>query len=310
MDPNSADTLHDFPPFFRVHKNGKIDRYLETDFVPPLHDPTTDVQSKDVVISPENAVSARLFLPKSTIPNQKLPLLIYVHGGAFSIESAFSSLYHNYLNTLVAEAKVIAVSIEYRLAPEYAVPACYDDCWEVIKWVELHAGGQGPDPWLNEFADFDRVFLAGDSAGANIAHNTAIRVSLDEFGSGIKIVGIILVHPFFGNGKTDNLWMFICPETSGSNDPRLNPAADLDLLSKLGCNRVLVCTAGKDRFKERGLIYYDAVKNSNWKGEIEIFDIEGEDHVFHLFKSTCENAVLLLKKIVGFMNQNLPPSVL
>ncbi|CAI9764392.1 unnamed protein product [Fraxinus pennsylvanica] len=310
MDPNVTDLLHDFPPFFRVHKNGKIERYLEPDFVPPSHDPTTNVQSKDVVISPGKPVSARLYIPKSVTPNQKLPLLIYIHGGAFSIESAFSSLYHNYLNSLVAEAKAIAVSIEYRLAPEHPVPACYDDCWEVIKWVELHAGGQGPDPWLNEFADLDRVFLVGDSAGANLSHNMAIRASIDESRSAIKIVGIVLVHPFFGNHEPNKLWNFICPETTGLNDPRLNPAADLDILSRLGCKRVLVCVAGNDLLKARGQTYYAAVKNSNWKGEIEIIVTEGEDHVFHLFKPTSENAVFLLKKIVGFMNKDKLPSVL
>ncbi|KAL2456797.1 putative carboxylesterase 7 [Forsythia ovata] len=305
MDSNATDLIHEFPPFFRVYKNGQIARYSETDFVSPSHDPTTDVESKDVVISEENAVSARLFLPKSVAAhNQKLPLLIYVHGGAFSIQSAFSSLYHNYLNTLVAEARAIAVSIEYRLAPEFALPACFEDCWEVIKWVELHAGGQGPDPWLNEYANFDRIFIAGDSAGGNIAHNMAIRASIDGFGSGygIKIVGIIVVHAFFGNDEPNNLLEFICQDLTGIYDPRLNPAADMDLLAKLGCSKVLVCTAGKDTMRGRGWHYYETLKKSNWKGEIDIFDIEGEDHVFHLFNPTSENAVLLMKKIVGLMN--------
>ncbi|CAA3015608.1 2-hydroxyisoflavanone dehydratase-like [Olea europaea subsp. europaea] len=182
------------------------------------------------------------------------------------------------------EQKRQQASTSVRLAPEHPVPACYDDCWEAIKWVELHAGGQGPDPWLNEFADFDRVFLTGDSAGANLSHNVAIRASLDEFRSEIKIVGL--------------------------NDPRLNPTADLDMLSKLRCKNVLVCIAGNDRLKVRGQTYYDAMKNSNWKGEIEILVTEGEDHVFHLFKPTSENAIFLLKKIVGFMNKDMLPSVL
>ncbi|CAA2967095.1 probable carboxylesterase 12 [Olea europaea subsp. europaea] len=301
MDPNVTDLIHDFPLIFRIHKNGKIERYSVTHFVPPSHDPTTDVESKDVVISPEKPISARLFLPKNATPNRKLPVFIYIHGGGFSIESAFSPTYHNYLNTLIAEAKAIAVSIEYRLAPEHAIPACYDDCWEAIKWVELHVSGQGPDPWLNEFANFDRVFLAGDSAGANIAHNMAIRAGLGESCSGIKIDGLILVHPFFGNDEPDKLWSFICPETTGLTDPRLNPAADLDSLLKLGCNKVLVCTAAKDFLRGRGLHYYETVKKINWKGEIEILDIDEEGHVFHLFNPMSENAVLLMKKIVDFM---------
>ncbi|KAL2254665.1 UNVERIFIED_CONTAM: 2-hydroxyisoflavanone dehydratase [Sesamum indicum] len=80
---------HDFPPFFRVLTTGRIQRYFEHDFIPPSTDPHTGVISRDVVISPGNNVSARIFLPKTITPDTKLPVLIYIHGGAFSIESAF-----------------------------------------------------------------------------------------------------------------------------------------------------------------------------------------------------------------------------
>ncbi|CAA2967096.1 probable carboxylesterase 12 [Olea europaea subsp. europaea] len=289
----------DIPPFFRIYKDGKVERYFKIDFVPPSHDPTTDVQSKDVVFSPENAVSARLFLPKSaTAHNQKLPLLIYIHGGGFTLDSAFSSQYHSYVNTLVAEAKAIAVSIEYRLAPEHALPACYEDCWEAINWVKLHATGQGPDPWLNDYADFDRIFIAGDSAGANIAHHMAIQTGIN----GIKILGIILVHPFFADDEASQLLDFICRDLTGIYDPRRNPVEEMDMMAKMECNKVLVCTSEKDGLRGRGWHYYETVKKSNWKGEIELLDFEEEGHVFHLLNPTSENAALLMKKIVNFMN--------
>ncbi|CDP16040.1 unnamed protein product [Coffea canephora] len=47
----------------------------------------------------------------------KLPLFVYLHGGGFLIKSAFSPTYHAHLNVVVAEAGVITVSINYRLAP-------------------------------------------------------------------------------------------------------------------------------------------------------------------------------------------------
>ncbi|KAL8541358.1 hypothetical protein ACS0TY_002564 [Phlomoides rotata] len=308
MESNPTQITHDLAPFFRVHSTGHIERYFEHDFVEPSHDPQTGVASRDVVISPENNISVRIFLPNTTKNDRKLPLIIYIHGGAFSIESAFSSTYHKYVNSLASESRSIVVSIEYRLAPEHPIPACYDDCYEVLKWIDSHSrAGNGPDPWLNEYADFKRVFMAGDSAGANIVHNIAIRAnnnSESSTGNGLcfKSAGLILVHPFFGIGKPDKLWDFICPDTPGANDVRLNPVADLDLLLKLGCDRVLICVAEKDFLRERGWHYYQGLKKSDWKGVVEYFETPGEEHVFHLFKPSCDNAFSLMKRIVEFMN--------
>ncbi|KAK3041896.1 hypothetical protein RJ639_002178 [Escallonia herrerae] len=166
------------------------------DNLPASLDPITGVQSKDVEISPEIGLSARLYLPRITNPDDKLPLLIYFHGGGFIAESTFSPLYHNYLNSVVAKGNTVAVSVEYRLAPEHPLPAGYEDCWAAIKRVASHFSGGGPEAWLEDHADFRRVFFAGDSAGANIAHHMAIRVGWEETG-GFRLAGVVLVHPYF-----------------------------------------------------------------------------------------------------------------
>ncbi|XP_022843076.1 probable carboxylesterase 12 [Olea europaea var. sylvestris] len=137
-------------------------------------------------------LSVRLFLPKSaTAHSQKLLFLIYIHGGDFTLNSTFSLQYHNYVNTLAAEAKAITVSIEYRLAPEHA-----------LLWTRSGS-------MLNDYADFDRIFIVGDSIGANIVHHMAIQTGIND----IKILGIILVHPFFANDEA-SYW---CGDGLGAN---------------------------------------------------------------------------------------------
>lgn len=303
----SAEVLHDLHPYFRVYKDGRIEKFAHFPYIPPTEDPQTGVQSKDILIPPENNVSVRLYLPKTTTPDEKLPIIIYIHGGAFAIESAFSPLYHPYVSSLAAEAKAIAVSIEYRLAPEHPIPACYDDSWQAFKWVLSHAATsrQGPEPWINNHADFGRVFLAGDSAGANIAHEVMVRASEQNGGLGddAKIVGMILVHPFFGDGKPDKIWSCIAPDSRGCDDSRLNPMAHPDLLSRLACSRVLVLTAEKDFVRERSWLYYDALNKSGWDGELEIMETEKEEHCFHLPNPNCDNAKVLMQRIVTFINQ-------
>ena len=132
-------------------------------------------------------------IPKTT---QKLPLLIYIHGGAFCICSPFNPIYHNHLTTVVAEANVVALSVHYRLAPEHPLPIAYDDSWAVIQWAASHAKGNGTEPWLNDHADLERVSFAGDSAGANLAHNMAMRVGAGKL-DGLNLNGMALIHPFF-----------------------------------------------------------------------------------------------------------------
>jgi acetyl esterase/lipase len=242
---NSNEIVHEFSPFFRIYRNGKVERITaDTETVPPSDDPLTGVQTKDTVVSQENSLSVRLFIPKITDPTQKLPLLIYIHGGAFCIESPFSSLYHNYLTDLVHNANVIAVSVQYRRAPEHPLPAAYDDSWAAIQWVASHVNGEGSESWLNGHADFDRTFLAGDSAGANIAHNMAVRAGTTNGLNGVKIVGVILAHPFFGNNEPDTfspVIEFIFPSVRIYDDPRINPAgAGGAELASLGCARVLI----------------------------------------------------------------------
>ncbi|KAM3264623.1 2-hydroxyisoflavanone dehydratase isoform X1 [Capsicum annuum] len=283
MVSTPADEIaHDFPPFFRVYKDGRVERFHNYVYVLPSDDPNTGVRSKDV-----NNNSARLYLPKITENNQKFPLLIYIHGGGFSIESAFSTGHDKYLHSIVTKANVVAISVDYRLAPEHPLPICYDDSWAVIKWAALHVEMSDhliTEPWLKDHVDFSRVFLAGDSAGANIVHDMMVRASASEkpLGDGFKIVGC-----------------------TGLDDPRLNPALHFRLLSSLICLKILIFTAEKDVMRGRSLAYYDALKKSGWKGEVEIMETQGEDHVFHLLEPTCEKAGVLMKRLVDFFNEKI-----
>ncbi|CAN1307368.1 Tuliposide A-converting enzyme b3, amyloplastic [Linum perenne] len=243
----------EYPPFLRIYKDGTVERLVGTKTVPP--DPTPSVQSKDVAYSDELSLYSRLYIPKSQNKKKKLPVLVYFHGGAFLVESAFSPTYHTYLNSIVAAANVIAVSVDYRRAPEHPLPIAYDDSWTALEWIGSHRSGSGSELWLNEYADLDSVFLAGDSAGT----------------------------------------------TSGGDDPWVNPAADEDLW-RLGCGKVVVAVAEKDFLKERGKLYCEVLKESGWKGEVEMLEAEGEGHVFHLMDCECGNAVAMREMICCFIH--------
>ncbi|KAF8013686.1 hypothetical protein BT93_I1522 [Corymbia citriodora subsp. variegata] len=299
MASQRSEVVKEFP-FFKVYKDGHLEfRWPPVEKIPPSDDPDTGVRSKDVVISLDPPVSARIFLPRISDPARKLPLLLYIHGGGFSIESAFSPSYHNFVSTVAAEAGAVAVSVEYGLFPARPIPACYEDSWVALRWVAGHAGGDGAEPWLNEHADFGRVFIGGDSAGGNISHTLATRVGTIGLPQGVKVVGIILAHPYFGGTDDDQMWLFMCPTNGGLSDPRLKPAKED--LARLGCEKVLVFVAEKDHLMEIGIGYYEGLKKSGWSGSVELVKNVGEDHCFHLRNPETEKAAELKDKFVSFI---------
>ncbi|KAJ8766608.1 hypothetical protein K2173_001128 [Erythroxylum novogranatense] len=313
---SNSEIYLDFSPLFQLYKDGRINRSPEQ-VVPPSLDPKEDVRSKDVVYSPEANLSSRLYLPKYALPGHKLPLLVSFHGGGFCVGSPFIPLQHNYQNTVAKAANVVIVNVQYRLAPEHPLPAAYDDCWTALKWVASHADGNGPEEWLNSYADLDKVFFAGESAGGNIAYNMGRRYSQEKL-VGINLKGIALVHAYFWGKdpigkepckdiktkeKLDKLWPFLFPTTSGLDDPFINPVADPNLAT-LGCSRVLIFVAEDDGFMvtETGRLYYEELRQSGWGGTVEIMESQGEGHCFHLEDYDSENSKALLEKLVSFLN--------
>lgn len=151
------------------------------------------------------------------------------------MDSPSSIQYHNFCNTIAAEADAVVVSVAYGLFPTRHLPACYDDSWTALQWVASHVNRDGPDPWLNNHADFDRLFVAGDSAGGNISHSLAVRVGSIGLRKGVTLVGTIVVHPFFVGTRNGEMWLYMCPRNGGREDPRLKPAKED--LRRLGCER-------------------------------------------------------------------------
>ncbi|KAI3677426.1 hypothetical protein L2E82_51711 [Cichorium intybus] len=116
--------------------------------LPPSTDPITDVQSKDVLISPDHETKPRIFLPKINPedPPQKLPLIFYIHDDRFCIWSPINIVTHSFLTPLVSQTPVVAIAVGYRLAPENPLPTAYHDCWAAFQWIASHATWSGPDP--------------------------------------------------------------------------------------------------------------------------------------------------------------------
>lgn len=86
-------------------------------------------------------------------------VILYFHGGGFVLGSL--ETHHRIMRLLAIESRVTLIGVDYRLAPEHPFPAPLDDCVQAARWLQGEAGTLGLDP--------ERIVLAGDSAGANLA---------------------------------------------------------------------------------------------------------------------------------------------
>lgn len=101
-------------------------------------------------------IPARLVAPAS---DPGLPVLVYFHGGGFTIGSITS---HDTLCRVLADLAGCAVlSVGYRLAPEHRFPTAVDDAWDATQWLLREGRALG--------LDTTRVALGGDSAGGTLA---------------------------------------------------------------------------------------------------------------------------------------------
>lgn len=299
-------------PYIIDYRNGTVLRDTVTNppsFVPPPNNP--HIQSKDISINP--SLRARIFIPARPDLDRKIPILVYFHGGAFCIGSAFSESDTLFLARLTARANVVAVAVDYRLYPDSWIPAPYDDAWAALQWVfNQRPGRPGSDPWLARYGDFHRVYAGGDSAGGNIAHNLAIRA-----GPGPMLRGLVLAMPYFlGSERVPlepvtitespnyKIWAYVCPNCKGGvNNGYINPIGpDGPRLSGLGCERLLVYTAELDELRGRDRCYYERVKRSGWKGEARWVEARGKGHVFHILKPEDPATARLIQDFSAFLN--------
>jgi triacylglycerol lipase len=113
---------------------------------------------RDVKYGPAERNRLDVFLPETT--GTKRPVLIFVHGGAFTAGNkriGTSPFYDNIMLWAVKNG-FVGVNMTYRLAPQAPWPAAAEDLAAVVQWVADDIASRGGDP--------ARIYLMGHSAGA------------------------------------------------------------------------------------------------------------------------------------------------
>ncbi|MED6206799.1 hypothetical protein PIB30_030116 [Stylosanthes scabra] len=321
---NHGSVVEEIKGLIRVHKDGFIERPQVVPCVSSSAlNPELNVTSRDMVIDNVTNTWARFYVPNLHHHNKiEMPLLAYFHGGGFCIGSPAWSCYHDFLAKLSAEVGCIIMSVNYRLAPENPLPAPYDDGMKALKWVKQQFLYECDDSeWWTKKCNFSSVLLGGDSAGANIAYNVAVRVSESESESlrPLNLKGLVLIQPFFGGevrtaseesmaespgsalnlAASDAYWRLALPRGADRDHPWCNPMA-VKLKSSLV--PTLVCISEKDILKDRNLELCDALGREGVRVEYSVF--KGVGHAFqilsksHISKCTTLQMMSCLKSFI------------
>ena len=221
-------------------------------------------------------LSARLYAPSV---DATLPVLLYVHGGGFTIGSVAT---HDVLCRQLAHlAGCAVVSLDYRLAPEYQFPTAINDAWDALQWLEREGHALG--------LDTTRMAVGGDSAGGTLAAACAI-LARDE---GLPLQLQLLIYPGtcahqdteshfrYAHGlvleREGIQWFFdnYVREAADREDWRFAPLLAPDVE---GVAPAFVCLAELDPLVDEGVQYADMLRMAGVPVELEIY--KGVTHEF------------------------------
>lgn len=206
-------------------------------------------------------VHVRVFRPPGNAPK---PGLIYFHGGGWVLGSC--ETHDDMCAELADRADVVAVLVDYRLAPEHPHPAQLEDSHIVLDWMRTSGRAMGLDP--------THIIGAGDSAGGQMTVGLAL--SLRERGIA-QLRGQVLIYPVLGaDTETDSylrnatapcltrdemifyLESFLGPR-GGRNwsDPQAVPNLATDLS---GLPPAFIAVAEHDPLCDDGIIFHGKLK--------------------------------------------------
>jgi len=196
--------------------------------------------------------SVRVRVYKGAPDNKLAPLVLHMHGGAFTEGSVETG---QAVASLLAEAGANVVSVDYPTAPECRFPGALEASLDALRWTYKSC------PAIKQA----RLFLAGEEAGGNLAAGLAL-MARDQ--QSPPVTGQILLSPMLDPcmatksirqaeaGPVGCKWADGWHDYLGSADKASHPYA-----SPLGASRLaglapaLVVTAEDDPMRDESLSY-------------------------------------------------------
>jgi acetyl esterase len=209
---------------------------------------------------PDAPIPTRLYVPAG-IPHPA-PLVVYYHGGGHVVGDL--DTHDQPCRFFAREAGALVLAVDYRLAPEHRFPAAVEDAFAAFVMAHSEAERLGADP--------ERIAVAGDSAGGNLA---AAVCQLAVAAGGAVPIFQALIYPvtdnsakrrsyeLFGEGffltREEMDWYrdHYLPDPEDRADPRASPILAADLT---GLPPAHVVSAGFDPLRDEAEDYAERLR--------------------------------------------------
>jgi len=213
-----------------------------------------------VVPGPAGDLPVRVYRPDGT---GAFPTVMFFHGGGWVIGDL--DTHDEPARRICHDVGAVVVSVDYRMAPEAPFPAPYEDCLAATRHVAAHPADFGGDP--------ERLALAGDSAGGNLA--AAVAVACRD--AGLPVAAQLLIYPacdlareypsyeenaegyFLTRADTREAIARYTEGTADRTDPRISPLYTPDLS---GLAPAVVAVAEYDPIRDDGAAYAAALEKA------------------------------------------------
>lgn len=202
----------------------------------------------------------------------RLPVLLYLHGGGFTIGGL--DTHDSLCRQLALQSEAAVLSLDYRLAPEHRFPAAVDDAWDALQWLAREGG-------TALGLDATRLAVGGDSAGGTLSAVCALMARDADLPLALQLLfypgtaarqdsdshrryaeGVLLARPlidwFFGH--------YIAPEHR--EDWRFAPLLAPD---HAGVAPAWIGLAECDPLVDEGIAYGDALRAAGVPVQLELW---------------------------------------
>ena len=219
-----------------------------------------------------------IYYPKGT--TQSLPTIVSIHGGGYVYGT--KEVYRRYCMSL-AQRGFTVVNFNYRLAPEAKFPAPLADTNAVLDYICRHAEEYHIDP--------QRIFLVGDSAGAQLTSHYAAIWSNPEFASlfDFKVPDVRILAVGLNCGMYDTSHMTAFPRKGMAKDylGRKIPADDprFGVLDAIGSSfpPAHITTACHDFLRQNAQPMLEFLTAKGVHAEMKCYGTEEAEHIGHVF---------------------------
>lgn len=226
-------------------------------------------------------IRVRVYMPENNA--DKLPVLLYLHGGGYAMGSPEQS--EDFLKRFIEKRPCVIVAPGYRNSQTQPYPAAFDDCYDTLLWIRDNAD--------NIKANASKIMVAGHSAGGGLTAAVTLKARDTQ---DVKISFQMPVYPMIDDrhqtessqfespvwGKTANHlgWSLYLQDLYDQNKEIPSYAAPARNKDFAGLPPTITFVGGIDPFRDETMAYVEGLKKAKIPVEFKIF--EGCYHGFEV----------------------------